>query len=265
LAGTLRELWVFRELMFFLAWRDIKVRYKQTLIGAAWAVLQPTLTMVIFTMFLGGVVGRTTGIPYHLFTYSALLPWLLFAFSVTESGNSLVNNKQLITKVYFPRILVPMGAVLVGLADFAVASLLLVGMLAWEAVAPTPALVLAPLFVFLGVVTALGAGLWLSALNVRYRDVRYTIPFLTQAGLFVTPVLYPVTADPAHPKPWQALYYLLNPMAGVVDGFRWAVAGASLDQPLNPCVWVSVAGTLVLLVSGFWYFQRVERSFADVI
>jgi lipopolysaccharide transport system permease protein len=264
-AETLRELWVFRELMFFLAWRDIKVRYKQTLIGAAWAVLQPTLTMIIFTLFLGRVVGGTTGIPYALFTYSALLPWLLFSFSVSESGNSLVNNKQLITKVYFPRVLVPLGAVLVGLADFAVSSLLLVGMLARWAVVPSLALVLAPLFVFMGVVTALGAGLWLSALNVRYRDVRYTIPFLTQVGLFVTPVLYPITTDPANPKPWQALYYLLNPMAGVVDGFRWAVAGASLGQPLNPCVWISVVGTLVLVVTGFWYFQRVERSFADVI
>jgi lipopolysaccharide transport system permease protein len=262
--GAVRELWVYRELMFFLAWRDIKVRYKQTLIGAAWAVLQPALMMIAFVLFFGKAGVRTGGIPYSLFTYAALLPWLLFTFSVSEAGNSLVNNKQLITKVYFPRLLVPLGSVLVGLADFAVACGLLVAMMAWpgNGVTPTPALALAPLFVFLAVATALGAGLWLSALNVRYRDVRYTIPFLTQVGLFLTPVLYTLTTDPAW---WHPLYYGLNPMAGAVDGFRWAVVGAHYGQPLNPCVWVSVAGMLALAVSGFWYFQRVERGFADVI
>jgi lipopolysaccharide transport system permease protein len=258
-AVPLRELWAYRELLYFLVWRDVKVRYKQTAIGAAWAIVQPLLTMVVFSVIFGAFAGiPSDGVPYPVFTFAALLPWQLFANALTGAGNSLVGSQNLITKVYFPRLLVPLAAVLGGLVDFAVAFAILLGLMAWFGVMPTAAVVTLPLFVLLALAAALAAGLWLSALNVRYRDVRYTIPFLTQLWMYATPVVYPSSIVP---EPWRALLGL-NPLAGVVEGFRWALLGAPAPGPL---LWVSVAVVAALLAGGLIYFQRMESSFADVV
>jgi len=259
-ALNLRDLWRYRELVFFLTWRDISVRYKQTVLGAAWAIIQPFFTMVVFSVFFGRL-GKvpSDGIPYPLFAYCALLPWQLFAFSLTEASNSLVANERLITKVYFPRLAIPLSATLAGLVDFAIAFVVLLGMLIFYDIRPTAAICFLPLFVLLAIVTALGVGLWLSALNVQYRDVRYTIPFLTQVWLFSTPVAYPSSLIP---EPWRALYGL-NPMAGVVEGFRWALLGTG-NAP-GPLLAVSILAALTVLVSGMFYFRRMERTFADIV
>ena len=254
----LRDLWEYRELAFFLTWRDISVRYKQTALGASWALIQPFMTMVVFSVFFGRL-GHipSDGLPYPLFAFCALLPWQLFASSLGEAGNSLVSNQTLITKVYFPRLVIPMSATLSGLVDFAIAFVLLGGMMVFFHVSPTAAVWTLPLFVLLALVTALGAGLWLSALNVQYRDVRYTIPFLTQFWLFATPIAYPSSLVPER---WRALYGL-NPMAGVVEGFRWALLGTG--HAPGPLLAVSVAASLVMLITGLFYFSRMERTFAD--
>lgn len=254
------ELWEYRELLYFLTWRDIKVRYKQTILGAAWAVIQPFFGMVVFSVFFGHLAKiPSDGLPYPIFAYCALLPWQLFAHALTESSNSLVANERLITKVYFPRLVVPLSAVLAGLLDFAVAFLVLIGMLWYYGIVPTVAVFALPLFLLLAVMTALGVGLWLSALNVQYRDVRYTIPFLTQFWLFATPVAYPSSLVP---KPWRALCGL-NPMAGVVEGFRWALLGKA-EGP-GALLAVSVAVVVLLLIGGLYYFRRMEKTFADVV
>jgi lipopolysaccharide transport system permease protein len=256
----LKELWAYRELLYFLCWRDIKVRYKQTALGAAWAVLQPLLTMAVFTVFFGKLAKMPSdGVPYPIFAYAALLPWQLFSFAMTESCNSLVTNKQLITKVYFPRLIVPASTVLAGLVDFLIAFIVLLGMMAYYGILPRIAVWTLPCFVLLAVVTALGVGLWLSALNVRYRDVRYTIPFLTQFWLFATPIAYPSSLVP---EVWRA-WYGLNPMAGVVEGFRWALLGT--DTQPGPIILASILASLVLLITGVFYFRRVEKTFADII
>jgi lipopolysaccharide transport system permease protein len=254
----LRDLWQYRELAFFLTWRDVSVRYKQTVLGAAWAIIQPFMTMVVFSVFFGRL-GKipSDGLPYPLFAFCALLPWQLFANSLGEAGNSLVSNQALITKVYFPRLVIPVSATLAGLLDFAIAFLVLIGMMAYYHVAPTTAVWTLPLFVLLAIVTALGVGLWLSALNVQYRDVRYTIPFLTQFWLFATPIAYPSSLIPER---WRALYGV-NPMAGVVEGFRWALLGTG--HAPGPLLTVSVLTSVLLLVSGLFYFRRMERTFAD--
>ena len=257
---NLRELWRYRELLYFLVWRDVKVRYKQTVLGAAWAILQPFFTMVVFSIFFGRLAKiPSDGLPYPIFAYCALLPWQLFAHALTESGNSLVGNQNLITKVYFPRLVIPLAAVLSGVVDFAVAFVVLLGMMVYYGTVPTSAAVTLPVFLFLVLATALGVGLWLSALNVQYRDVRYTIPFLTQTWLFVTPVAYPAKLVP---EAWRAVYGL-NPMAGVVEGFRWALLGTA--SPPGPLLAVSVAAVLTLVVSGLYYFRRMEKTFADVV
>ena len=254
-----RELWDYRELLYFLTLRDIKVRYKQTALGAAWAVIQPVFMMVVFSLFFGRLAGiKSDGIPYPIFTFCALLPWQLFAHALTESSNSLVANERLITKVYFPRLVVPMAAVLGGLVDFAVAFVILLGMMFYYGIVPTWAIVTLPGFILLAIMTALGVGLWLSALNVQYRDVRYTINFLIQFWLFATPVAYPSSIVPAR---WRALYGL-NPMAGVVEGFRWALLG---NKPPGAMLAVSVAVVIVILVGGLYYFRRMEQQFADVV
>jgi lipopolysaccharide transport system permease protein len=246
--------------MYFLAWRDIKVRYKQTLLGAAWAIIQPLMTMVVFSVIFGRLAKLPSdGVPYPLFTLAALLPWQLFAYTMTESSNSLVTNKQLLTKVYFPRLLVPMAAVFAGLADFMIAlGLLFVMMIAYGH--PPSARVLAlPLFVGLAIATALSVGIWLAALNAQYRDVRYAIPFLTQIWLYASPIAYPSSLIPER---WRALYGL-NPMAGVVEGFRWALLGnrtVDVGQVLASCGVVAV-----LFVTGVLYFRRMEATFADVV
>jgi lipopolysaccharide transport system permease protein len=257
---NLRDLWEYRELLYFLTWRDIKVRYKQTALGAAWAVLQPLLTMVVFTIFFGKLAKiPSDNLPYPIFAYTALLPWQLFAYALNQSGNSLVANQQLITKVYFPRLMIPLSALLAGLVDFLIAFVVLLGMMVYYGIWPTIAILTLPLFLLLALATALAAGLWLSALNVEYRDVRYTIPFLTQFWLFVTPIAYPSSLVPER---WRTLYGL-NPMAGVVEGFRWALLGQG--GGMGGLMIVSVFAVIVLLVGGLVYFRRMEKTFADVV
>jgi lipopolysaccharide transport system permease protein len=255
----LAELWAYRELLYFLVWREIKIRYKQTALGVAWAVLQPLLAMTVFSLFFGRLAGLPSdGFPYPLFTFCALLPWQLFAFALTESSNSVVSNQRLITKVYFPRLILPLAGVSVGLADFACTFVLLVVMLAVYGLTPGWAILTLPLWTLLALATALGVGIWFSAINVRYRDVRYTLPFLTQIWLVATPVAYSSVIVPLHWRPLVAL----NPMVGVVDGFRWALLGTAFP---GPSVLVSASAVLLLLVSGLFYFRSVERTFADIV
>jgi lipopolysaccharide transport system permease protein len=256
----LRELWDYRELLYFLMWRDIKVRYKQTALGAAWAIIQPFFMMVVFSLFFGRL-GKmpSDGIPYPIFVYCALLPWQLFAHALAESSNSLVANERLITKVYFPRLVVPMAAVLGGLVDFAVAFVILLGMMFYYGITPGAAVFTLPLFLLLAVATALGVGLWLSALNVQYRDVRYTLTFITQFWLFATPVAYSSSIVPAG---WRPLYGL-NPMAGVVEGFRWALLGKAEGPGL--LLGVSITVVIAILIGGLYYFRRMEDTFADIV
>lgn len=257
---NLREVWDYRELLYFLVWRDVKVRYKQTVLGAAWAIVQPVMTMLVFSIFFGRLAKvPSDGIPYPVFAFTALLPWQLFAYALSESSNSLVSNQNLITKVYFPRLVIPIAAVLAGLVDFAIAFVVLLVLMLYYGIVPTAAVALLPLFMVLAVMTALAVGLWLSALNVKYRDVRYTIPFLTQFWMFATPVAYPSSLVP---EQWRALYGL-NPMAGVVEGFRWALLGKSHGP--GPLLAVSVAAVVVLLVGGLMYFRRTESTFADLV
>jgi lipopolysaccharide transport system permease protein len=256
---NLGDIWEYRELLYFLVWRDVKVRYKQTVLGAAWAILQPVMTMVVFSIFFGRLAKiPSDGIPYPVFAFTALLPWQLFAYALTESSNSLVSNQNLITKVYFPRLVIPISAVLAGLVDFAIALVVLLGLMWYFGIVPTAAVALLPVFVLFAIVTALAVGLWLSALNVKYRDVRYTIPFLTQFWMFATPVAYPASLVP---EKWRALFGL-NPMAGVVEGFRWALLGKAHSP--GPLLVVSVIAVVVLLIGGVMYFRRMESTFADV-
>jgi lipopolysaccharide transport system permease protein len=259
-ALNLRDLWVYRELIFFLIWRDIKVRYKQTLLGAAWAVIQPIVTMLVFNFVFGQVAKvPTDGVPYPIFSYTALLPWGLFTTALNSASRSLTSSQNMITKVYFPRLVLPLASVLAGLIDFAIAFVILIGMMVYFKVSPTGAVWTLPLFLLLAIVTALGVALWLSAINVKYRDVNYALPFLTQFWLFITPVAY--SAKIISDK-WQ-LVYSLNPMAGVVNGFRWALLGANSGPDLSLAISAVIA--LVVLVSGLFYFRNMERTFADTI
>lgn len=254
----LRDLWEYRELLYFLVWRDVKVRYKQTVLGAAWAIIQPLLTMVVFAVFFGRLAGvPSDGVPYPLFAFAALVPWTFFANALNHGSNSLVGSAHLITKVYFPRLVVPLASVLSGVVDFLLAFAVLLALMPWYGIGLSARVVFVPLFVLLAVATALGVALWLSALNVEYRDVRYTVPFLTQFWLFVTPVAYPSSLLS---EPWRTLYGL-NPMAGVVDGFRWALLGTGSGP--GPMLAVSSLAALALLVGGAYYFRRLERTFAD--
>ena len=256
----LREMWEYRELLYFLVWRDIKVRYKQTVLGASWAVIQPFFTMVVFSLFFGRLASMPSeGVPYPLFSYTGLVPWTFFASGMSLASNSLVGSSNLITKVYFPRPVVPIASVLSVGVDFLLAFLVLLVMLGYYRVMPTANVVWLPLFVLLALITAVGVGLWLSALNVEYRDVRYVVPFLTQFWMFATPIAYPSTL--LHGT-WRTLYGL-NPMVGVVEGFRWALLGTS-TRP-GPLIILSALAAIALLVSGAFYFRRVERSFADLV
>lgn len=258
---NLGELWRYRELIYFLVWRDVKVRYKQTLLGAAWAILKPFLSMVIFTLIFSGLANlETDGAPAPVFYYAGLLPWVLFQDGVTKAGNSLVTGRSLITKVYFPRIAIPLASVLAGLVDFALSFLVLIGMMIYFGIRPTDAVWTLPLFLLLAMVTALGVGLWLSALNVQYRDVAYVTPFLLQAWMYASPVVYSATLIP---EGWARIVYGLNPMAGVVQGFRWAILG--VGEPPSGLIILSVLMAFLLLVSGMLYFKRMERTFADVV
>jgi len=253
----LAELWRYRELLWILAARDIKVRYKQTVLGASWAILQPLLTMIVFTMIARFGNIPTDGIQPQVFYYCGMLPWLLFANGIGNAGNSLVGNQNLITKVYFPRLVIPFATVISGLIDFLVACLMLVILMAWYGVVPGPAIFLLPVFVALAFTAALAVGLWLSALNVEFRDIRYVIPFLTQLWLFCTPILYSSTGVES---PWKRALLGMNPMSGVVEGFRWCVFGRPTPGPM---LLFSAAVIATLLVGGLFYFRRMEQTFAD--
>ena len=256
----LRELWAYRELLYFLIWRDVKVRYKQTVLGAAWAIIQPVFNMIVFTLFFKRVITLQDGIPYEVFTLSALVPWSLFENGLNQSANSLVGSANLIKKVYFPRLTIPIATVLSGLVDFLLAFLILLGMMLWFGITPTINIVFLPFFVLLAILTSLGVGLWLSALNVQFRDIRYTIPFLSRLWFFATPIIYPSTT--INSEFWRTIYGL-NPMVGVVDGFRWALLGGA--QPAWAMLAMSFIAAVLLLVTGGLYFRRMEKNFADVV
>jgi len=257
----LSELWAYRELLYYLIWRDIKVRYKQTFLGASWAVIQPFLTMVVFSLFFGKLAKMPSdGVPYPIFSYAALVPWTFFANGLTHSSNSLVGSSNLITKVYFPRLTIPIATVLSGVIDFALAFVVLLVMMAYYGMTPTTNVVFLPLFLLQALVTALGVGLWLSALNVEFRDVRYVVPFLIQLWLFATPIAYPSSLLS---EPWRTVYGL-NPMVGVVEGFRWALLGTT-STVSGPLLIASSFTAVLLLVSGAFYFRRMEKTFADVV
>ena len=260
----LRAVWEYRELLYFLVWRDIKVRYKQTALGVAWIVLQPVIGMVVFSLLFGGLLKVPSGeVPYPIFAYAALLPWNYFASSLNRSSTSLVASSNLITKVYFPRLVIPMAGVLSGLVDFAIAFVILIGLMIFYGIAPTAGVVWLPGFLLLAMLTALGFGLWLSALNVRFRDINQLVPFLVQIWMYVTPVIYGSTLLPERFRPLLGL----NPMTGVVEGFRWALLGNRLADAQAPGVLfvMSVTITLIVLVSGAVFFRRTERTFADII
>ena len=255
----LRHLWEFRELLYFLVWRDVKVRYKQTVFGAAWAILQPLFTMFVFTLFFGRLAKvPSDGKPYSIFSLAALVPWGFFSNGLVTAANSLVGNAHLIKKVYFPRLVVPIAAVLSGAVDFVFAMLLLLCMTVYFRVWPTMTIFLLPVFFLLAFATSLGVGLWLSAMNVQFRDVRHTVNFLVQAWMFATPIAYPSSLLS---EPWRS-WYGLNPMAGVVEGFRWALLGTPAPGAI---IWVSALASMVILISGAFYFRRTERIFADTI
>jgi lipopolysaccharide transport system permease protein len=257
---NLREVWAARELLYFFVWRDIKVRYKQTAIGAAWAVIQPFMTMVVFSLFFGKLAKMDShGLPYPIFYYSALLPWMYFSGALQQATSVVVDQQHVITKVYFPRLVLPLAAVTSGLLDFAISFLVFVVMMAWFHIKPGPALFLFPVFLLLAILTALGVGLWLSSLNAIYRDVRYVVPFLVQFWLFASPVAYPSSLVPER---WRWLY-ALNPMTGVIDGFRWSLTGHG--QPPTLLLAASSGAVLLLVIGGMFFFQRMEGIIADVV
>jgi lipopolysaccharide transport system permease protein len=254
------ELWAYRELLYFFVWRDIKIRYKQTAIGAAWAVLQPLLNALVFSLFFGKLARiPSDGLPYLIFYYSALLPWMYFAAALQNATNTIVENQRLITKVYFPRLALPLSAVLSGLVDFGVSFLMFIVLMIYYGIRPGAAVLWLPAFLLLAILTALGVGLWLSALNAVYRDVRYVLPFLVQFWMFASPVVYSSTLVPAK---WRWLYGL-NPMAGVIEGFRWSLTGRG--DPPGGLFLVSVGAVIVVLLSGIGYFQKMETTVADVV
>lgn len=259
-ALNLQDLWLYRELIFFMTWRDLKVRYKQTLLGASWAILQPFMTMIVFSIFFGNLAKvPSDGVPYPIFSYTALIPWTLFSKALQDASRSLVANRHMITKVYFPRMILPLSSVMAGLVDFLIAFIVLFGMMCYYKIHPTVNVWVLPLFLLLALVTAVGVGLWLSALNVLYRDINYVLPFLTQFWMYLTPIAYPSSMIPAE---WQVIY-ALNPMTGVVEGFRWALLGTG--QPPGIMTLVSSIAAVVLLISGMFYFRRMERLFADMV
>jgi lipopolysaccharide transport system permease protein len=263
-ALKLRELWEYRELLYFLVWRDVRVRYKQTALGAAWAVMQPLFMMLVFGVFFGRLAKMPSdGVPYPIFSYTALVPWTFFVHGLTQGSDSLVGSANLIRKVYFPRLLIPLATVLAGLVDFAIAFVILLAMMAFYGIWPSSAhiLLLIPLLL-LALVTSLGVGFWLSALNVKFRDVKYMLPFLSQLWLYATPIVYPSSL--LH-EPWKTLYGI-NPMAGVVEGFRWALLGNRTTAPApGPMLLVSAAAAVVVLIGGAFYFRRMEKTFADTV
>ena len=261
-ALNLRDLWLYRELVYFMIWREVKVRYKQTMLGAAWAIIQPVLTMIVFTFLFGRIAKLPTdgNIPYPIFSYTALLPWGLFVAALNQASRSLTSNQNMVTKIYFPRLVLPLASILSGLVDFIIAFLILIGLMIYYRITPSINVLWAlPLFLLLTIITALGVALWLSAINVQYRDVNYALPFMTQFWLFITPVAY---SSSLISDKWQ-LVYSLNPMAGVVNGFRWALLG--IGNGSNAGLWISVGISLLVLISGLFYFRNMEKTFADTI
>jgi lipopolysaccharide transport system permease protein len=259
-ALNLKDLWNYRELIFFFTWRDLKVRYKQTLLGASWAILQPFLTMVVFSIFFGGLAKvPSDGVPYPIFSYTALLPWTLFSKAMQDASRSLVASANIISKIYFPRLILPLSSVLSGVVDFLIAFVVLIIMMLFYGIAPTANIWTLPFFALLALVTAIGVGLWLSALNVMYRDVGYIIPFLTQFWMYVTPIAYPASMIP---EQWKFVY-ALNPLTGVVEGFRWALLGTGEGPGISLLISASIA--ILLTISGLFYFRRMERKFADMV
>lgn len=256
-----RDLWRYRELFYFLAWRDILVRYKQTSIGVAWALLRPFLTMVVFTVVFGTLAKLPTqGVPYPILVFAAMLPWQFFANSLSESSNSLISNANLLSKVYFPRLVLPTSAVIVSFIDFMISGIILLGLMAWYHFMPSWRIITLPFFILVAFGAAMGAGFWLSALNVKYRDFRYVVPFIIQFGLYISPVGF---SSSIVPEQWRWLY-CLNPMVGVIDGFRWAILGGDA-QLYWPGFSLSIVFVSLLLITGVRYFRAYERSFADVI
>jgi lipopolysaccharide transport system permease protein len=256
----LQELWEYRELLYFLVWRDVKVRYKQTVLGAAWAIIQPFMAMVVFSIFFGKLAKMPSdGIPYPLFAYAALVPWGFFANGLSQASNSLVGSSHLITKVYFPRLVVPISSVISGIVDFILAFAVLLGMMLYFGIFPTINVIWLPFLLLLAFITALGVGMWLSSLNVEFRDIRYVLPFLTQFWMFATPIVYPSSLLS---EPWRT-FYGLNPMVGVVEGFRWALLGTHTAP--GPIVIVSAMAAVMILVGGAFYFRKMEKTFADLV
>jgi lipopolysaccharide transport system permease protein len=256
----IKELWEYRELLYFLVWRDVKVRYKQTALGATWAIIQPFFTMIVFSLFFGRLAKvPSDGVPYPIFSYTALVPWSFFAYGLSQASNSLISSSNLITKVYFPRLIIPMATVMSGVVDFALAFVVLIGMMFYYGVMPTANVLWLPLFLLLALVTALGVGLWLSSLNVKYRDVRYVVPFITQFWMFATPIAY---SSSLLSQPCRTIYGL-NPMVGVVEGFRWALLGTKTAP--GPIIALSSLAALVILIGGAFYFRRMEKTFADLV
>jgi lipopolysaccharide transport system permease protein len=256
----LREIWEYRELLYFLIWRDIKVRYKQTVLGIGWAIIQPFFTMVVFSIFFGKLAKMPSdGIPYPIFSYAALVPWTLFSNGLSKGANSLVSSSNLIKKIYFPRLIIPVSSVLSGLVDFVLAFTVLIGMMLYFGLAPTANIIWLPFLIGLSIIASLSVSLWLSAMNVQFRDVQYIMPFLTQLWLFATPIAYPSSLLS---EPWKTIYGI-NPMVGVVEGFRWALLGTATAP--GAMIIVSTLVTLVLLISGSLYFRRMEKTFADVV
>ena len=256
----LKELWEYRELLYFLIWRDVKVRYKQTVIGAAWAIIQPFFTMVVFSLFFGRLANiPSDGVPYPIFSFTALVPWTFFANGMNQASNSLVSSSNLIKKIYFPRLAIPLAAVLSGIVDFILAFLTLTGMIVYFGIIPTINVLWVPFLLLLALITSLGVSLWLSAMNVQFRDVHHVMPFLTQIWLFATPIAYPSSLLS---EPWRTIYGI-NPMVGVVEGFRWALLGTGTAP--GPVVIVSSLAAFLLLLSGAFYFRRMEKTFADVV
>jgi lipopolysaccharide transport system permease protein len=256
-----KDLWKYRELFYFLAWRDILVRYKQTVIGLAWALIRPFLTMVVFTIVFGNLAKLPSqGAPYPILVFSAMLPWQFFSSALSECSNSLISNSNLISKVYFPRLIVPTSAVIVSFVDFLVSGMILLGLMAWYNFVPDWKILTLPLFILIAFAASIGVGLWLAALNVEYRDFRYIVPFIVQFGLYVSPVGF---SSSIVPEKWRLLYSI-NPMVSVIDGFRWAILGGEATLYL-PGFFLSLTLVVLMFISGIWYFRKVERTFADVI
>ncbi len=256
-----RDLWRYRELFYFLAWRDILVRYKQTVIGVAWALLRPLLTMIVFTVVFSSIAKLpSNGVPYPILVFAGLLPWQFFSNALSECSNSLISNTNLLSKVYFPRLIIPTSAVIVSFVDFLISGMILLGLMAWYSYAPTWRILMLPVFTLTAFLASMGAGLWLAALNVQYRDFRYVVPFLVQFGLYLSPVGF---SSSVVPQQWRLLYSL-NPMVGVIDGFRWSITGQASVLSSESTV-ISMAVVLALFGSGVWYFRKMERTFADVI